>query len=71
MKKIHRLILVGPLAMLLLLLSGLIARSQTTPVQVTPQLVAPYSLQVSEYYSGTQPIIKEGGLTDISPYLKQ
>jgi Fibronectin type III domain len=39
---------------ILLLVISNVAISQT-PVQVTPQLLPPYSLQVSEYYSGTQP----------------
>jgi len=32
-----------------------IGLAQITPVQVTPQLLPPYSLQVSDYYSGVQP----------------
>jgi TANFOR domain-containing protein len=35
----------------LLLLPGLYAAAQQFPVQVTPQLLPPYTLQVSEYYS--------------------
>lgn len=47
--------LLRPIAILLTaILFFQTARSQT-PVQVTPQLLPPYSLQVSEYYSGIQP----------------
>src|SRR3982750_2234873 len=35
----------------LLLLPGICLVAQQFPVQVTPQLIAPYTLQVSEYYS--------------------
>jgi TANFOR domain-containing protein len=35
----------------LLLLPGIYAAAQQFPVQVTPQLLPPYTLQVSEYYS--------------------
>lgn len=40
---------------IVLLLVSTFLYSQVTPVQVTPQLLPPYSLQVSEYYSGVQP----------------
>jgi|GEM_PF-3102910 len=43
---------------IILLLSSLVSFAQVTPVQVSPQLVPPYSLQVSEYYSGTIPKIQ-------------
>jgi hypothetical protein len=43
---------------IIILLSAFVSYAQITPVQVTPQLVAPYSLQVSEYYSGTLPKIQ-------------
>ncbi|MFN3446534.1 MAG: hypothetical protein ACK44D_12400, partial [Bacteroidia bacterium] len=43
---------------IIILLSAFAGFAQVTPVQVTPQLVAPYSLQVSEYYSGTLPKIQ-------------
>jgi hypothetical protein len=40
--------------LIIALLSCFVVNAQT-PVQVTPQLLPPYSLQVSEYYSGIQP----------------
>jgi hypothetical protein len=39
----------------IILLIGCRSFAQVMPVQVTPQLLPPYSLQVSEYYSGVQP----------------
>ncbi|MBX9783446.1 MAG: hypothetical protein K2X48_09150 [Chitinophagaceae bacterium] len=43
---------------ILVLLLAFKSYAQITPVQVTPQLVPPYSLQVNEYYSGTIPKIQ-------------
>jgi hypothetical protein len=44
------------LSVIWVLLCALVMGAQAqTPVQVTPQLLPPYSLQVSEYYSGIQP----------------
>jgi hypothetical protein len=40
--------------LIIALLSCFVVNAQT-PVQVTPQLLPPYSLQASEYYSGIQP----------------
>lgn len=40
---------------LFILMLSHVGLAQITPVQVTPQLLPPYSLQVSDYYSGVQP----------------
>ncbi|HEX7904181.1 MAG TPA: fibronectin type III domain-containing protein [Chitinophagaceae bacterium] len=51
MKKIARNILTA----LSVFFFPVVAVAQISPVQITPQLLAPYSLQVSDYYAGIQP----------------